>query len=98
MSTATPQRKLTSYSLHLAVAPLSTLTHSLTHLLTHSLTHSPNESTALPLDAYITAAAEALGNGFHQTDSLHFAPGLANHRINLTFLFARRSEGAACRV
>ena len=33
------------------------------------------------------------GHRFHQTDSLHFAPGLENHRINLTFLFARRSDG-----
>ena len=35
------------------------------------------------------------GHRFHQTDSLHFAPGLDNHRINLTFLFARRSDGTA---
>ena len=38
------------------------------------------------------------GHRFHQTDALHFAPGLENHRINLTFLFARRSDGTACRV
>ena len=38
------------------------------------------------------------GHRFHQTDALHFAPGLENHRINLTFLFARRSAGTACRV
>ena len=38
------------------------------------------------------------GHRFHQTDALHFAPGIENHRINLTFLFARRSDGTACRV
>ena len=38
------------------------------------------------------------GHRFHQTDALHFAPGLQNHRINPTFLFARRSDGTACRV
>lgn len=38
------------------------------------------------------------GHRFHQTDSLRFKAGLEHHRINLTFLFAKRSAATACRV
>ena len=38
------------------------------------------------------------GHRFHQTDSLRFKGGLEHHRINLTFLFAKRSAATACRV
>ena len=38
------------------------------------------------------------GHRFHQTDAMDFRPGFRNNRINLTFLFRRRTLEASCHV